>query len=130
MAEIREILEENAKLAGGVHFLGVRGLRYELRPDAPEGQRIGELTLADGSKPHARRRFRTATSSFVLASGGGRFRTFRRLALQPESRLEMTGIDTRSAVIEYVRKRSPLAPGQGNEVKVIRGVASADRSIP
>lgn len=130
LSEIRDILEENAGLAGAVHFLGVRGLSYELWPDAPEGERIRNLTLADGSKPHARRRFRTATSSFVLASGGGRFTTFRRLALQPESRLEMTDIDTRSAVIDYVRKHSPLRLSQGNEVRVVRGVSSAGRILP
>ena len=129
MSEIRDVLEENTSLAGAVHFLGVRGVRYELWPDAPPGQRIRNLTLADGSKPHARRRFRTATSSFVLASGGGRFRTFRRLAMQPECRLDMTDIDTRSAVIDYVRKHSPLSSSSGGEVRVVRGLSSAGRTV-
>lgn len=130
LSEIRDVLEENADLAGAVHFLGVRGVRYELWPDAPAGQRIQNLTLADGSKPHARRRFRTATSSFVLASGGGRFRTVRRLAMQPECRLDMTDIDTRRAVIDYVRKHSTLSVTPGDEVRVVRGVSSVSRARP
>lgn len=120
LPEIREILEENTNLIGSGQFLGVYGLSYELHPGAPSGERVRNLCLADGSKPHARKRFRVAVNSFALASGGGRFPVLREIAERPESRLEMTDIDTRTAVVEYVRKHNPLRIDAGTEVTVVR----------
>ena len=120
MPELKDILEENAGQIGSVHFLGVYGLSYELHPNAPPGERVRNLRLADGSKPHARKRFRVAMNSYALASGGGRFPLLRKIVERPESRLEMTDIDTRTAVIEYVRKHSPLQIDAGADVTVVR----------
>ena len=120
LAEIKEILEENARFAGSTHFLGVYGLSYELCPNALPGERVRNLRLADGSRPHARKRFRVAMNSYTLASGGGRFAVLRETAGRPESRLEMTNIDTRTAVVEYVRKHSPLRIEAGTGVTVVR----------
>lgn len=120
LAEIREILEENARFIGSTHFLGVYGLSYELHPNAPPGERVRNLRLADGSRPHARKRFRVAMNSYTLASGGGRFALLRETAKRPESRLEMTNIDTRTAVVDYVRKHSPLRIEAGVGVTVVR----------
>jgi 2',3'-cyclic-nucleotide 2'-phosphodiesterase / 3'-nucleotidase len=120
LSDLRDILEENAKQIGSLHFLGVYGLSYELHPNAPPGERVQNLCLADGRKPHARKRFRVAMNSYTLASGGGRFPVLRGIAERPESRLEMTDIDTRTAVVEYVRKRSPLRIDAGSGVTVVR----------
>jgi 2',3'-cyclic-nucleotide 2'-phosphodiesterase (5'-nucleotidase family) len=120
MPELKDILEENAGKMGSVHFLGVYGLSYELHPNAPPGERVRNLRLADGHKPHARKRFRVAMNSYALASGGGRFPLLRKIVERPESRLEMTDIDTRTAVIEYVRKYSPLQIDAGVGVTVVR----------
>lgn len=121
--ELRDILEENAAQAGSIHFLGAYGIRYDLAPDAPAGHRIRNLALADGTRPHPRRRLRVAFNSYTLASGGGRFPTLRRLADLPTSRARMTDIDTRSALVEYVRKRSPVCAREGDGVRVVRGAA-------
>jgi 2',3'-cyclic-nucleotide 2'-phosphodiesterase (5'-nucleotidase family) len=121
--ELREVLEENAVLAGSIHFLGAYGVSYELRPDAPRGKRVGDLSLAGGEKPHPRRRFRVAFNSYSLASGGGRFPALRRLADSPTSRARMTDIDTRSALVDYIRKRSPVCVREGTGVRVARGAA-------
>ena len=118
--DVRDILEENARQAGSMHFLGVHGLSYELHPNAPPGERVRNLCLADGSKPHARKRFRVAMNSYTLASGGGRFPALREIVERPESRLEMTDVDTRTAVVEYVRKHSPLRIEAGTGVTVVR----------
>jgi 2',3'-cyclic-nucleotide 2'-phosphodiesterase/3'-nucleotidase len=120
LPEIREILEENTELMGSEQFLGVYGLTYELYPNAPPGERVRNLCLADGSKPHARKRFRVAMNSYALASGGGRFPVLREIVERPESRLDMTDIDTRTAVVEYVRKHSPLRVDAGAGVTVVR----------
>jgi len=108
-AELREVLAENLGLADTTHFLGIYGMSYGVDPakDGPES--IQDLLLTDGTRPHGKRRFRVAANSYVLSSGGGRFKTLRRLAFLPETRLEMTDIDTRTAVIDYVRDHSPLA---------------------
>jgi 2',3'-cyclic-nucleotide 2'-phosphodiesterase (5'-nucleotidase family) len=121
--ELREVLEENAEQAGSIHFLGAYGISYDLCPGMPRGERISHLALADGSKPHPRKRLRVAFSSYSLASGGGRFPTLRRIAEQPTSRLRLTNIDTRSALVEYVRKHSPVCVSGGDGVRVVRGPA-------
>ncbi len=124
LTDLREILEENARRVGSSHFLGVYGLAYDLHPDAPPGERVRNLRLADGSKPHARKRFRVAMNSYSLSSGGGRFPMLREIAERPESRLELTDIDTRSAVVDYVRGHNPLRIGPGTGVTVVRGGSS------
>jgi len=130
MQEIKDILEENFQQVGSVHFLGVYGLSYELHPNAARGQRIQNLALADGSRPKPDERLRVAASSYVLASGGGRFAVFRKLAEQPEAQLLMTDVDTRSAVTDYVRKHSPLCIAEDHSVTVVRGGESRKSRTP
>lgn len=120
LPDLKDILEENAGQIGSIHFQGVYGLSYELHPNAPPGERVWNLRLADGSTSDARKRFRVAMNSYALASGGGRFPLLRKIVERPESRLEMKDIDTRSAVIEYVRKHSPLRIQAGVDVTVVR----------
>lgn len=108
-SELRSILEENADLTGSSQFMGVYGLRYEMHAYAAPGERVQALRRADGSHIHPRTRLRVAMNSYVLASGGLRFPSARRLADDPVTRLDMTGIDTRAAVRNYVRRNSPVA---------------------
>ncbi|MFH0952721.1 MAG: 5'-nucleotidase C-terminal domain-containing protein, partial [Verrucomicrobiota bacterium] len=103
-----------------VHFLGAYGLSYEYHPRARPGRRIRNICLPDGTTLHPRKRVRVATSSYVLASGGGRFPAFRRIANLPTSRLEMTDVDTRSAVVKYVQGHCPLQAPAAGSVRVVR----------
>ena len=119
-SELKEILEENTEQIGSTHFLGVYGLAYDLYPKAPLGSRVRNLRLPDGTFIHPKKRLRVASNSYALASGGGRFPALRRFADAPVARLEMTDIDTRNAVTDYVRKHSPLALGEGTDVRVLR----------
>ncbi len=121
LQEIREILEENVEQSGSSHFLGAYGLSYELHPDAPRGRRVRQLSLADGTRPHPKKRLRVAMNSHALASGGGRFPRLRSVVDRPNARFELTNIDTRSAVFDYVRKHSPLDIAAGSTVTVVRG---------
>ncbi|MCX7010584.1 MAG: bifunctional UDP-sugar hydrolase/5'-nucleotidase [Kiritimatiellaeota bacterium] len=105
--EIRALLEENAATTGD-HFLGVWGLAYDLHPNAAPGQRVQNLRLADGTKPHAKKRFTVAMNSHTLASGGGRYPTLPRLLAEPHTRFALTTNDTRAAVAAYIRHHSPL----------------------
>jgi 2',3'-cyclic-nucleotide 2'-phosphodiesterase (5'-nucleotidase family) len=123
-AELRELLEENIDWIRSSQFMGVYGITYELHETEEPGQRVRNLRLADGSAIHARRRLSVALNSYVLASGGGRFPAARRLADQPLSRLEMTGVDTRSAVREYIVEHSPLQIDDGSDL--VRRIRSSD----
>lgn len=127
--ELRRILEENLEL-GGNRFMGLLGARATYDPSAPPGDRIRSLTLPDGSVPHARRRFRVALNSYVLASGGGRFKELRRITEQPEARRTMMNLQTRDAVRVYLRKHSPLsfpdAPSDGLVPAEGKGYSSPD----
>lgn len=108
--EIQEILTENAAQTRPVSFMGIYGARYEWDTSA-DGARIpARLALADGSAMHPRKRYVVAVNSYVVASGGGRFRRLREIAERPESRMRLLDLDTRSVVIEYIRKHSPLDP--------------------
>lgn len=106
--EIASILEENGERVGGMHYLGAFGLHYDWEKGRDRRMRAVKLRDADDKPLHGRKRYRVALHSYNLASGGRRFPTIRELADQPESRLAMTGVDTRTALIEYIRKNSPL----------------------
>lgn len=118
--QLKSVLEENAQLASNYRFMGVWGIRYEFHPNAPVGERVRNLTMADGSLPHPRLRLRVAFNSYVLASGGGRFPEVRRLADDPINRLEFIGVDTRGAVRDYIRQHSPLHIAPDDAVRVVR----------
>ncbi len=119
-SELREILEENSELLSGSQFMGVYGIRYDLHAYEEVGRRVRNLRMADGTPIHPRKRLRVAMNSYVLASGGGRFPAVRRIADDPLARLEMTGIDTRGAVRNYIRRHSPVAIEVEDAVRLIR----------
>jgi len=110
--ELREILDENAGLLGSRSFMGVSGVNVVLREGASAGERVGRMTLPDGSSPHARKRFKVAFNSYTLASGGSRFARLREIVRRPESRFELTAVDTRDAVRAFIQRNSPLSPAK------------------
>jgi 5'-nucleotidase / UDP-sugar diphosphatase len=106
--EIMEILDENERQRGTAHYMGMFGASATVERQPDGTRRAVSLRLADGSAPHPRERIKVAMNSYLLASGGGRFRRTRELVEQPEARLTMTATDTRTAVVEYIRRHSPL----------------------
>ena len=113
--EIREILEENSRFYGKTRFRGVYGITYELNPRAPLGERVGNLCLSDGRAIKKDDRITFAVNSYDLASGGGRFPRLREIMDGRQAGLEETNNDTRAAVIEYIKKHSPL------DIEIARG---------
>lgn len=106
--ELQEILRENGQRRGNIQFMGALGLSYDWGEAAPGQAEVHHLRLPDGSPLHPRKRFRVAMNSYVVASGGQRFRRLREIVERPESRLRLLDIDTRSAVRSYVGRNSPL----------------------
>ena len=101
--EIREILEEDAAREPDRHVFGLTGLTCEYDRTAPAGRRVKVLRLPDGSLPHSKRRFRTAFNSYVAASGGERYPRLRQLIRRPESRFELTDLETRDLLDAFLR---------------------------
>lgn len=126
-AELREVLEENALWEGSSSFMGAMGVIYDLDSKADEGSRVRNLRWADGSAMHGRKRLKVAVNSYVLASGGGRFPVLSGMGRREESRVQMTDIDTRSAVIDYIRKSRRLsADGSAARREAVVGPARTE----
>jgi 5'-nucleotidase / UDP-sugar diphosphatase len=98
-AQIADILEYNAKTEG---MLQVSGLKVVYDLAAPEGSRVKELTI--GGKPADRSRVYRVTTNDFLAAGGDRFGMFR------EGKNAVVGDDIREAVLDYLKKHSPVSP--------------------
>ncbi|OGF13744.1 MAG: hypothetical protein A2W00_03725 [Candidatus Eisenbacteria bacterium RBG_16_71_46] len=77
----------------------VSGLRYGFDPDAPAGERVTSLTLADGSPLPLERVYRVATNNF-MATGGDSYATLG----GGRNRLD-TGMLVREAMEAYVTAR-------------------------
>jgi len=121
MDEIEEILEENSRYYKKSQFRGVYGITYELTPKAPVGKRVTNIRLNSGKEIKNGQRIALAVNSYDLASAGGRFPRLREIMDRKESGLEETDVDTREAVVEYIRNHSPLA------VQVVSGAVIKKR---
>lgn len=108
LSELRTILDENSSRLNSRHFRGVYGVTYELNPDASSGLRVRNVRLTDGRRLGAHKRIKVAINSYDMASAGNRFPRLREIIEQPLSKLKETEVDTRSAVVEYIKKHSPI----------------------
>jgi 2',3'-cyclic-nucleotide 2'-phosphodiesterase (5'-nucleotidase family) len=109
-AELIEILDENARQRRRTSFMGLHGASYEWEFDPEGGRRAARVRLASGVAPHPKTRLSLAVNSYVVASGGRRHMRLREIAEQPAARLRILDIDTRRAVIDFIRAHSPLDP--------------------
>lgn len=106
-AELREVLEENAALLAEENFLGIHGVTYVFDPSAPVGERIQNLRLADGERPHGRKRFRLAVHDHLLGTESGRDR-LRAVAAHPECRIRREARSARRLLLDYLGKADSL----------------------
>ncbi len=106
--ELLEILEENASAYHSDRFRGVWGLTMKLRPSDPKGKRILFLGDANGRALPENTRLWVAFNSYDLASGGQRWKRLREIVDRPAAQLKEYDFQTRDAVVEYVKKHSPL----------------------
>ncbi len=110
-AELLEILNENLERRGNLQFMGAYGFTYEIEEQGGV-RRAVQLKRADGSTPHPRQRLRVCVNSYVVASGGKRFNRLREIAERPETRLQLLPVDTRTAVLDYLKAHRPLTRAQ------------------
>jgi 5'-nucleotidase len=101
-AQVRQALEEGANSQYGT--VQVSGLRWSYDADAPFGDRVTSVTLADGTSLDGSATYRLATNNF-MATGGDQFTTLTRGANTVD-----TGINLVEAVVRYLGANSPVDP--------------------
>jgi 2',3'-cyclic-nucleotide 2'-phosphodiesterase (5'-nucleotidase family) len=118
--ELGEILEENSRYLNSGQFRGVYGVTYELVAGRTNsGNKARNIRLAGGRDLEEGERIRVAFNSYDLASAGERFARLRAIADRPSARLEETDLDTREAVIAYIRKHQPLDERAVEGVRIV-----------
>ena len=117
--QLREILDEDAAAFEKREFRGVWGLKWVLDPDAGEGKRVVSLRRADGALLKEDERLAVAFNSYDLASGGSRWNKLRGIVDMPDSRLAEYDVQTRQAVIDFIRKQGTIAPSIGHWWQVV-----------
>jgi 2',3'-cyclic-nucleotide 2'-phosphodiesterase/3'-nucleotidase len=110
LAQLREILEENAAQYSRDHFTGVHGLKLALRITAPRGQRVVSISDRDGQPFASDRRLRVAVNSFDLASAGARKPRLRAIADAPEAKLVEIDYPVRQALIDFITAEKEISP--------------------
>ncbi len=108
--QLLEILEENAGTYQTHSFRGLWGMTLKLSPSAPAGKRVLFLGDQNSLSLDATKKFRIAFNSYDLASGGRRWNRLREIVDLPNSQLKEYDFQTRDAVVEYIKKHSPLTP--------------------
>lgn len=98
---IKQILE--AKVRGGSRGLAVSGARVVVNKSLPDRQRV--VWVEVGGQPlDPDRTYRVATTDYLMEGNSG----LGMLAQIPREQVAYTGILLREAVIEYIRRNSPL----------------------
>ena len=112
--QLREVLDEDAGAYEKREFRGMRGLRWQFDPRASAGRRVLKLEWPDGRAVEEGERVAVAFNSYELASGGLRWPKLREVVELPGTRLVESGVGTREALVEYVRRRGVVAPEGGD----------------
>ncbi len=122
-AQLKDVLEENAASYERRDFRGIWGLRVTLDPTGAVSNRVARITRADGSPLKDDERLAVAFNSYELASGGLRWKKLRELADSSDTNLAEFDIQTRQAVMDFIRQRGRISP-------VTRGWWKTQRGIP
>lgn len=128
-AQLKDILEENASAYERRDFRGIWGVMCGVDPEAKEGMRIVSMQGADGGVLRADRKLAVAFNSFDLASGGLRWKRLRGIADSPGAELVEYDLQTRQAVIDYVRRHGEVSPVVKGWWRTMRQRAASSAAI-
>ncbi len=98
---LKQILEE--KLKGNRRGLAISGGKIVYNRQLPDGHRIVQF-LINGKPLQADKMYRVVTTDYLMEGNSG----LQILTTIPQEKVAYTGILVREAVIEYVKKHSPL----------------------
>ena len=110
VADLREILDEDAGAYNNPSFRGIWGLHWEFDPKAPVGQRTIKLTRPDGTPLRDDEQLAVVFHSYDLAGGGTRWPKLRDIATRDGARLTETEVQTRQAVLDYIKQQGKVSP--------------------
>jgi 2',3'-cyclic-nucleotide 2'-phosphodiesterase (5'-nucleotidase family) len=113
-AEIKSVLEEQFRPDGEAYMLQASGLKMHVDPTRPAGQRITQITLADGTPIDPAKTYTVAANSF-LADGGDGFATFKKAKKKRE-----LGVDL-DALVQYMQSGKGSAPAEAGRIVVDAG---------
>ena len=98
-ADLRRVIAEQYGERGTASYNGVWGVQVTVDH---QGQ-VTELRWPDGRPLAADVRIKVAANSYVIAGGGGRNPILREMVRAPAAKLEDTGVNSRDAVLEFLR---------------------------
>jgi 2',3'-cyclic-nucleotide 2'-phosphodiesterase (5'-nucleotidase family) len=100
---IKDLIED--RVSGNSRGMLISGGRVVINRQLPDGQRVVKLTI-NGAPIDLQRQYRLAVSDYLAEGNSG----FSRLTTVPVDNSNYTGILVRQAIIDYVRRHSPLTP--------------------
>lgn len=100
---IKDLIED--RVSGNSRGMLISGGRVVINRQLPDGQRVVKLTI-NGAPIDLQRQYRLAVSDYLAEGNSG----FSRLTTVPVDYSNYTGILVRQAIIDYVRRHSPLTP--------------------
>lgn len=115
---IRQIFERKSRR--GSSGIAQSGAKVVVDPDAPEGERVRELTIAD--EPIAEERvYRVVTTDYLMEGNSG----LGFLAQIPPDKVEYTMIVDRTALTRYFERHARVAPRVDDRWRERAGAAQA-----
>lgn len=100
---IKDLIED--RVSGNSRGMLISGCRVVINRKLPDGQRVVKLTV-NNEPIDPQRQYRLAVSDYLAEGNSG----FNRLTTVPIDYSNYTGLLVRQAIIDYVRKHSPLTP--------------------
>jgi len=85
-------------------------LRWEFNPKATTDRHTVKLTKSNGALLRTGERLAVAFNSYDLAGGGLRWPKLLEIANRPDCQLLETEVQTRQAVLDYIRQQGKISP--------------------
>jgi len=101
-AELREILAEQLAKRKSYVYCGLWGVEAVLGADGE----VKRISLPASGRPDGR--VKVALNSYTIAGAGGRFPRLRAILRTPQAQLRDSGINSRDAVRDFLKKNEPL----------------------
>ncbi|MFZ0391772.1 MAG: bifunctional UDP-sugar hydrolase/5'-nucleotidase [Calditrichia bacterium] len=101
---LKEIIEQ--KIRGNGRGMAISGGKIVYNKNLPNGERVVSFTI-DGEPLQADKLYRVVTTDYLMEGNSG----LSILEKIPQEKVAYTGLLTRNAMMEYIRKNSPLNVG-------------------
>lgn len=107
---LRAILDHNASRIRSYKFLGIGGLKLVFDPKADTGSRVLSLKRPDGTPVGNEDTLTIAMNSYDFAGWRQRAAAMQQALADPHTEVAETGLDTRTAVTNFIHSRKTISP--------------------